>query len=263
MGVSLISEFNRTINDFSVLWERQNTSNIVSQLEETKELIKSFEPFAIKLKERERLSTPYYNLFQLLGIKHLETVVHTPFLADLLNPNGTHSQGSYFLNELLTNYIHNRQELIKNYFVDYLHVYKEYSFNNGQIDILIHYKHPIPNNQFAILIENKIDAGDQRNQMKRYYDYLINTLKLENKQIKLIYLTPDGHEPSEFSLNTDLKINLYSEGVLQMVSYGNEIRKWLQASLLNIQSEKLKQSIIQYLEILNEISYEQDQPGNF
>ena len=112
------------------------------------------------------------------------------------------------------------------------------------------------------MIENKIGSGDQQNQMKRYYEYLTESLKLDNKQIKLIYLTPDGHEPSEISLNTELKLNLYAEGVLQMLSYGNEIRKWLQESILNIQSEKLKQSIIQYLEIINEISYEQDQPGN-
>lgn len=262
MGISLLNEFDATLNDFSLLWEKQNNSIVLTRIEETKELIKSFEPFAIKLKETERLNTPYYNLFQLLGVKHLEAVVHTPFIADLLNPDGTHSQGCYFLNKFLTNYIHNRSEITKDYSLDFLHVYKEYSFNGGQIDILIHHKHPVRNKQFAILIENKIGAGDQQNQMKRYYDYLIESMKLDNKQIKLIYLTPEGHEPSELSLNSDLKLHLYSEGVLQMFSYGNQIKKWLQNSLLLIQSEKLKQSIIQYLEILNEISYEQDQPGN-
>lgn len=259
MSFSSLNQFYSIIDEFSLIYERHNSSHYLLELNESENLIKSFEPYLHKLREEERLNTPHFNLFQLLGIKHLEAVVHTPFLADLFNPEGTHSQGSLFLDIFLKNYIHNRLEFIKSYSIEYFHIYKEYTFSNGQIDILLHYKHPLKNKQFAILIENKIGAGDQRNQMKRYYDYLIKILKLDNKQIKLIYLTTDGHEPSEFSLNTELKLYLYSEGVLQMISYGNEIRKWLQVSLINIHSEKLKQSIIQYLEIINDISYEQDE----
>lgn len=51
--------------------------------------------------EEARATAPQYNVFRLLGLKRAEIGLHSPFLADLLNPHGTHGQGSLFLRHFL------------------------------------------------------------------------------------------------------------------------------------------------------------------
>src|SRR6266404_225587 len=49
---------------------------------------------AIKRKRRE--CAPHHNLIQFLGYERKEVGFHSPFLCDLLDPNGTHDQGTLF-----------------------------------------------------------------------------------------------------------------------------------------------------------------------
>jgi len=41
---------------------------------------------------------PFFNLFEILNIRHLEETLHTPMLCHILHPNGSHEQGAMFLN---------------------------------------------------------------------------------------------------------------------------------------------------------------------
>ena len=42
-----------------------------------------------------------FNIFEILGVAHLEVSTHSAFIANLLNPKGSHSQGAKFLKEFL------------------------------------------------------------------------------------------------------------------------------------------------------------------
>jgi hypothetical protein len=50
-------------------------------------------------RSRSRDHAPDHNLFQLLGIERSEVWLHSPFIADILDPFGTHGQGILFLRQ--------------------------------------------------------------------------------------------------------------------------------------------------------------------
>lgn len=82
------------------------------------------------------------------------------------------------------------------------------------IDILI------TGDDSALIIENKIYAEDQPEQLRRYYEII----KPNKKHIGIIYLTLDGHEPSESSVR-DL-----DKDIITCISYTNEIKNWISES---------------------------------
>src|SRR5207244_839864 len=87
----------------------------------------------------------------------IDETMHSQILGDLLDPDGTHGQGDVFLVPFL-------EELgIPESDVGLWHVTVE----TGRVDILIWRNHP---EKSAIIIENKSnDAGDQPNQIYRYW----------------------------------------------------------------------------------------------
>ncbi|MEI0580676.1 PD-(D/E)XK nuclease family protein [Brachyspira pilosicoli] len=67
---------------------------------------------------------------------------------------------------------------------------EEYA-DSRRMDLFISYK-----KDFAIIIENKISAGEQDNQLEDYYN---NKKKDNYKNLYMIFLTPSGYEPSTLS----------------------------------------------------------------
>src|SRR5665213_375123 len=51
-----------------------------------------------------RVTGEHFNIFQILGIGHREVTTHSPILAELLNPKGSHGQGSAFLRLFLAKF---------------------------------------------------------------------------------------------------------------------------------------------------------------
>lgn len=92
----------------------------------------------------------------------------------------------------------------------------------------------------AVIIENKIGASDQNEQLKRYHE----TLKDKFKKISILYLTPFGTSPSENSKgNLDIK----------QISYNTHIINWLKTCLKNMQisnNNRLYVSIEMYIELI-------------
>ena len=84
---------------------------------------------------------------------------------------------------------------IKEYIADgYFQVLTEDDFaHNGRVDIII------SNSDFCFIVEAKILAPDQDEQMQRYSSILeqqTKTFKIPAKRCKLFYLTVDGKQPS-------------------------------------------------------------------
>ncbi|WP_024469458.1 PD-(D/E)XK nuclease family protein [Treponema pedis] len=83
----------------------------------------------------------------------------------------------------------------------------------------------IQGENFSLIIENKIYAKDQPEQIKRY----VTTVKeFKSKDIYVIYLTPQGHEPSENSLPKELRYELGNR--FKKLKHG-DIGHWIETLL--------------------------------
>ena len=183
-----------------------------------------------------------FNVFSVLGLEKKEVILHSKLLAELLNPNGSHGMGSYFLSSFLEKL---NEELEIKFSLDELdkttiEIEKDTN-GKGRIDIFIE----TPND--VIIIENKIYAGDQEKQLKRYNEFLSENFGEKTKHI--LYLTLYGTEPSEYSTE---KIKDNSEKFWKCISYSETIKEWLIQCLKNNNiSDKVKIVIEQYLDVIN------------
>ena len=134
-----------------------------------------------------------FNIFEILKLRQDETKLHTPFLADLLSPNGSHGLKELFLRAFIEKFLNNidfdyKSASVKSEFnIGYK---SEECTKGGRIDIFIS-----DEQGNAIIIENKIYACDQQNQLLRYYNYA----KDEKLNAYLFYLTLDGCLPHKKS----------------------------------------------------------------
>jgi hypothetical protein len=180
-----------------------------------------------------------FNVFKTLGLQSSEVRLHSAILTDLLNPLGSHGQGDLFLKIFV------RQQRITGF--DTKSAIAEYEKNTGfinsdytkggRIDILITDKY-----NKHIIIENKIYAGDQKNQLLRYYNF--------DKNAYLFYLNLFGAKPSEFSANT-----LISESQYSIISYSYDIIEWLEECKRNAVSLPfIRETIGQYINLLKQLT---------
>lgn len=190
-----------------------------------------------------------FNIFSVLHKENDERRLHSRFISALLSPDGSHKQKKLFLNLFL-------EKLGQN--IDCFENAEVFPKENNKsedshIDILIIDK----KSKYAVIIENKIYAGDSNNlkggQLERYYKHVRDEKKIPQKNISVFYLTLDGHEPSQESLG-NIKC--------QCISYGEHILPWLEKCVsIVVSSPFLRESILQYIKLLkkmtNDISVEQ------
>ena len=90
----------------------------------------------------------------------------------------------------------------------------------------------IQSDNFEIIIENKIGAGDQPNQLQDYYSNRINENKIIKDNIFVVYLTRYGYKPSEFSIDKKLISDLEKENKIYYLSH-DDMAKWIEDKILN------------------------------
>ena len=98
-----------------------------------------------------------------------------------------------------------------------------------RIDLFIH------SDNFEIIIENKIWAGDQPNQLKDYYNNRVNENKNNNEikyNIFIVYLTRNRDKPSEFSIDRELIADLENKNKICYLSH-DDIAEWIKNDILN------------------------------
>ena len=98
-----------------------------------------------------------------------------------------------------------------------------------RIDLFIH------SDNFEIIIENKIWAGDQPNQLKDYYNNRVNENKNNNEikyNIFIVYLTRNRDKPSEFSIDRELIADLENKNKICYLSH-EDIAEWIKNDILN------------------------------
>lgn len=199
-------------------------------------------------KEERQKRGEYFNIFSVLRLETKEVRLHSAFLAELLNPEGSHGLGKQFL-ELFLNMVVRKSkeepfcfetEKAKVYVEYYIGIISEDKKSGGRIDILIEDDKDKGN---AIIIENKINAGDQEYQLLRYNNFAKDIYK----NYKLLYLTKDGGEASEYSTGKE-------DFEYQCISYRNNILPWLECcEQAAVRHPLIRETIHQYIINLKEI----------
>lgn len=211
-------------------------------LDEVRLILKKAE---VEKKEADRRGENF-NIFNVLGLTSDETRTHSAFIAELLDPNGSHGLGDQFLQSFV-----NTIDCLKSWHFDTqsAKVHKELSIGGknedcsegGRIDIVVE------SNGKAIIIENKIYAGDQEKQLVRYYNY---GTKNYSNGIRLLYLTLNGDDASEYS-HEKLVINedYYA------IAYNHEISDWLQRCIeFSARQPLVRETLIQYQNLINQLT---------
>ena len=231
---------------------------------EFKNLFNEFNKFLQKRRKKiEEIQKKAQNDYNILSITHKNSdeLMHSKMLASLLDINGLHYQEDLFLKKFLT--IVNIEDFnTKNAIVK-----TEKSGNDieeGRIDIYI------TDGNKHIVIENKINAEDQKEQLKRY----VNIIKSENEEIEyeniiVIYLSKNRQKPENLEKYYLLENNILKdkktktpEAIYKSIHYKNEILKWLDKCLKDVYNiSNLREAIITYKQIVEKIIGEYKKKG--
>lgn len=219
-----------------------NMENLQKFLDEVKLIWKKSEVEKAEAHKRGE----HFNIFNVLDLTSDETRTHSAFIAELLDPNGSHGLGDQFLQSFV-----NTIDCLKSWHFDTqsARVHKELSIGGknedcsegGRIDIVVE------SNGKAIIIENKIYAGDQEKQLVRYYNY---GTKNYSNGIRLLYLTLNGDDASEYS-HEKLVVNedYYA------IAYNHEISDWLQRCIeFSARQPLVRETLIQYQNLINQLT---------
>lgn len=201
------------------------------------------------LHEEKKQCGEYYNIFKTLGLQTSEVRLHSAFLAELLNPEGAHGLKGKFLQAFLKDIILKIEPFssfefetssTKVFVEKYIGEITNNGTNGGRLDLLIE-----DGKGKAIIIENKIYAGDQYNQMLRYHHYAND--KFGEGNYLLLYLTLEQSSPSEHSTGNE-KINYVC------INYKNHIVKWLEHCMeLSTRHPLVRETIQQYINNMKDI----------
>lgn len=189
-------------------------------------------------KEREKSGT-LYNIFDVLGLSASEVRLHSAFIASLLRPNN-HGAGRRFLEAFLKmpslKLPDNFMDIQKVQVETEKYIGRVEEEKGGRIDLFI------SDGKNHIIIENKIYAGDQKNQLLRYHNYKPDGV--------LVYLTLfDGEEPAKESLGS------LDPGSVLCISYESHILPWLE-ECVRIASDlpHIRETINQYINTIRKLT---------
>ncbi|MEH6801314.1 MAG: PD-(D/E)XK nuclease family protein [Halopseudomonas sabulinigri] len=160
-------------------------------MESWEELFSALEAFEDQQAEQKQQGLNDFNLLSSVLSVNDEVRLHTRFIYSLLNPNGKHYQGTRFL-ELFLDAI-GRQNWLE---LSSVTVLKEHcpAGQADQIDLWI------TDGKRQIVIENKLNAQDQRRQVARYLEVVGATDPAQADDTLFIYLTKNRQSPSTFGL---------------------------------------------------------------
>ncbi|KFF22842.1 PD-(D/E)XK nuclease family protein [Chryseobacterium sp. JM1] len=196
-------------------------------LKEVRNIINLYEKEIIKEGEG-------FNLISILGMENNERYTHSAIIGELLNPYGSHNFGNLFLKEFLNcvscDFCIDQIEVITEEYVGLQLGSRTF------LDIVIKDK----KNGNVILIENKIWAEDQVNQLERYQS------SYRNSDQTIFYLTPFESNYYNTSFSNYTKI-----------SYHTHIKGWI-TKCIEIAKEKnnsfIENSLKVYLNIVHKIT---------
>lgn len=200
-------------------------------------------------KEWKKNNGEFFNVFDIIHAGHYEAKTHSPFLAELLRPGGSHGCGDKFLRAFLEIFSTSTGQTVDFENIDKTNIDEEAPTDDGRMDIVFNI------NRCQFIIENKIYANDQYQQISRYYNKA--TKDRDNGKIDnfyIIYLTLNGDAASESSTG-----NLAVNKDYFVLSYKHDITSWIEKCIL-IASQKptVRETLVQYKNLINEITGNDD-----
>lgn len=195
-----------------------------------------------------------FNIFTILRKTGEEVGLHSRFLAELLNPNASHKIADFqqlFIETVLNNAIAtqewNREKLDPNFVYSCEVEYKFHNSSHGIADIIFEGKdNEIKKN--VIIIENKIYAPDQKDQLGRYYK-ACQEMGYDDKNIYIVYLNRFGDDVSHYGKGS---INNEDYGV---ISYKEDIFNFLTLCKQKVADyPHIEQTIEQYINTVARIT---------
>ena len=190
----------------------------------------------MKYQKIEKESRSSFNIFSILRSDSDEVGLHSSFIAELLDPRGTHKMGRHF-QALFFEAIDGSGESCEKLPI----VQTEVAGTYGRIDILMRGKNA------RLVLENKIYAPDQDKQLQRYYDFFRSNYPRD--KLRILYLTLFGDPPSANSRGTVPEIKI------ETISYRDHILQWLEACAKDCyQIPHLRESLIQYIFLVKKLT---------
>ena len=190
-----------------------------------------------------------FNLLSIIEKDRDEAHIHSKIIYNLLSQNWGKKDKETFLTLFLKEIgIEDENIYDKNW-----EVTREKAFDldtiKGRLDFEIKSKDCI------YIIEMKIDAGDQPEQLIRYQEFA----KEQHKKYKIFYLTLDGHNASKKSIGEEENLEENEKVEYTNISFKEEILNWLGNCLKLVEGKENKSACInQYIASINKILGEKD-----
>ena len=190
-----------------------------------------------------------FNLLSIIEKDRDEAHVHSKVIYSLLSQNWGKKDKETFLTLFLKEIgIEDDNIYDKNW-----EVTREKAFDldtiKGRLDFEIKSKDCI------YIIEMKIDAGDQPEQLIRYQEFA----KEQHKKYKIFYLTLDGHNASKKSIGEEENLEENQKVEYTNISFKEEILNWLENCLKLVEGKENKLACInQYIASINKILGEKE-----
>ena len=190
-----------------------------------------------------------FNLLSIIEKDRDEAHIHSKIIYNLLSQNWEKKDKETFLTLFLKEIgIEDENIYGKNW-----EVTREKTFDldtiKGRLDFEIKSKDCI------YIIEMKIDAGDQPEQLIRYQEFA----KEQHKKYKIFYLTLDGHNASKKSIGEEENLEENEKVEYINISFQGEILNWLENCLKLVEGKENKSACInQYIASINKILGERD-----
>jgi PD-(D/E)XK nuclease superfamily len=175
-----------------------------------------------------------FNVFNILRIDRYEVKTHSPMLAELLNPKGSHGQGSIFLRHFCSAVGVTEFDTESASVTTERHIGPKTEISGGRIDIQISSKAGD-----RIIIENKIDASEETNQLGRYREY--------SQSAYLFFLTLSGEASREAGEANAPRA--------KPISYRSDIMRWLEACRKEAaNAPTVRETITQYIQLIQQLT---------
>jgi len=195
-----------------------------------------------------------YNLLSIIEKDRDEAHIHSKIIYNLLSQNWEKKDKETFLTLFLKEIgIEDENIYDKNWEVSRE---KEYILGEKKArpDFVIESQY------YIYIIEMKIDAKDQPEQLKNYKKIAEGEKKRKNKkEYKLFYLTLDGHNASKKSIGEEENLEENQKVEYTNISFKEEILNWLGNCLKLVEGKENKSSCInQYIASINKILGEKE-----
>ena len=198
-------------------------------------------PYVVMRKEIEKVNENNglrYNIFEVLKLSSSEVRLHSSIIASLLSSE-KHGAKSEFLKAFLKipklGLVDMPFDVTKVRIEVEKYIGAQTNTEGGRIDIYL------TDGKKSIILENKIYASDQDNQLLRYHNFKPDGI--------LIYLTLFGDKPSPDSLG-----NLNENDII-CLSYKDDIIPWLErCSQLSARLPYVRETINQYINTLQHLT---------